>query len=243
MNRRPKINFSSKSSSSSEQKLFAEHQKKKTKQSNMSKNENKIIIEESQNVKNQDSENINNQNNQTPNAELESTGIKRISTRTAHLIKNRQKNMENLKMFRPNFSRNKRKKILKIYPMLKRIACCNSKTELIKIFTNLSARWKKLVKKYMERCFLIHLHLRQIKNFSELMQQRQNIYDALDDPSILENGVNFANNLVKNFCKGITNFVVMFYDELKEYQLLEKRKLRLKVFEKSSSDSIDSKQT
>ena len=136
------------------------------------------------------------------------------NTKTSYLIKNRQKQIKKLKHFRPIMSRNKRRKILKVYPMIKRISKCNSKTELIKIFTSLTKKWKKLIKKYMERCFLIHLHLRQIKDFSELMHHRQNIYNALDDPIILESRVNFANNLVKNFCKGLTNYIVMFFDEL-----------------------------
>ena len=143
---------------------------------------------------------------------------------TAYLVANRHQEIERLKIFRPIMSRNKRRKILRAYSMIKRISKCNSKMELTKIFTSLNSKWKKLIKKYMENCFLIHLHLRQIKDFSELMQHRQNIYDALDDPAILDQRVNFANNLVKNFCKGFVNFVVMFLENLIEMGLLEEKR-------------------
>jgi hypothetical protein len=81
----------------------------------------------------------------------------------------------------------------------------------------------------MERCFLVHLHLRQIKDFYELMQHRQNIYDALEDPESLEQGVNFANNLVKNFCKGLVNFIVMFFEELIECNMLEEKRVFIRT--------------
>ena len=148
-----------------------------------------------------------------------------MKMKTSYLIKNRQKKIEKLKCYRPIMSRTKRRKIIKVYPMIKRISKCNSKIELIRIFTSLTKKWKKLIKKYMERCFLIHLHLRQIKDFSELMFHRQNIYDALEDPIILESRVNFANNLVKNFCKGLTNYIVMFFDELIETGFIDKKDL------------------
>lgn len=138
----------------------------------------------------------------------------RVRRSTLHLIKDRKKNIEILKEFRPITSRNKRRQILKSHSVIERISKCNSKVELVKIFSELTSKWKRLIKNYMERCFLIHLHLRQIKDFSELMQQRQNIYDALDDPFILEDRVRLANNLVKNFCKGLTSFLVIFYQQL-----------------------------
>lgn len=144
--------------------------------------------------------------------EMSPTGFR---PKTFHLVQNREKDIKNLKMFRPITSRNERRKIINSHSVIERISKCNSKIELFRIFSGLSVKWKQLIKHYLERCFLIHLHLRQIKDFSELMQQRQNIYDAVDDPLILEDRVRLANNLVKNFCKGFTNFVVIFYKQLK----------------------------
>ena len=163
--------------------------------------------------------------------------------KTAYLVKNRQEEIEQLKIFRPIMSRNKRRKVIKVYPMIRRISKCNSKTELIKIFSSLTLNWKQLIKKYMERCFLLHLHLRQIKDFSELMHHRQNIYDALEDPVILESRVNFANNLVKNFCKGLTNFIIMFFDELIQTNLIVERKRRPQIVSKFSSSNSKSFQS
>lgn len=116
--------------------------------------------------------------------------------------------------------RKKRKGLIGMYPVLATLSRCNSKIKMLKIFKSLTSPWKRFIRNYMSKCFIYHLHIRQIKNFGELMRQRQNLYDALDDPEILMEKINFSNNLVKNFCKGISNFAVMFYEELLEQGLL-----------------------
>ena len=140
-------------------------------------------------------------------------------------FENTQQKIKKLKHLRKNIMREEKKKILLKYPLLNRFSKCNSKVGLIRIFHNLSEKWKRLIKMYMERCFITHLHIRQMKDFSELMSQRQNIYEALDYPELLISKINFGNNLVKNFCKGLTNFVVMFLDELIKEGFIKRSRL------------------
>lgn len=133
---------------------------------------------------------------------------------TIELIPDIKDGIKKLRPLRGTINRKMRTRVLHQYPILKKIAKCNAKMQLVKIFSSLSRRWKKLIRCYLERCFLMHLHLRQIKQIGELMRNRQNIYDALEDPELLNNQVNFGNNLVKNFCKGLANFVIRFVNEL-----------------------------
>ena len=129
-------------------------------------------------------------------------------------IKHDQNKILHLKSLKQRINRKKRQELLLEYPLLSRISKCKGKAEMISIFKRLNKKWKFLIKKYMEQCFITHLHIRQIKNFSELMKHRQNIYEALDDPESLNFKVSFGNNLVKNFCKGLSNFIIIFYNDL-----------------------------
>ena len=117
-------------------------------------------------------------------------------------------------------NRQKRRMLLEKYPILTRIFNCNSKNELINILFAMPSEWKQFMKLYLEKFFIMHLHLRQIKEFSKLMAHRNYIYEAIRDPEILRGNMSFANNLVKNFCKGLVNFVVLFYDNLNLMHLL-----------------------
>lgn len=139
---------------------------------------------------------------------------------TDNLTVRRAEGLAHLKRFRPIMSRSRRRQVLQNHPELQRMFRCNSKVNLIQIFHAISTKMKKMIKLYLERGFLLHLHLRQLKNLSKLMAQRQCIYRAVDQPDVLKGNVNFANNLVKNFCKGVVNFVVLFYDDLKRNDCL-----------------------
>lgn len=144
---------------------------------------------------------------------------------TLELITDIKDGIKKLRPLRGTIHRKQRTRVLHRYPILKKIANCNSKMQLVKIFSSLSSKWKRLIRSYLERCFLMHLHLRQIKQIGELMRNRQNIYDALEDPEILNNKVNFGNNLVKNFCKGLANFVIRFvHDLIREGMLSQPRR-------------------
>lgn len=147
---------------------------------------------------------------------------------TNRLIPDIKTGIANLRSLRLTLSRSKRTRVLYEYPILRKIAECNAKLQLVKIFHTLSTKWKRLIRAYLEKSFVMHLHLRQIKNIRELLRHRQNIYDALEDPEILNNKVNFGNNLVKNFCKGLANFVIRFVDELVRDGLLSQSRKKAK---------------
>ena len=111
-------------------------------------------------------------------------------------------------------NRTLRRKLYRKYAFLKNLSTCNSKIKLIRIFSNLSPKWKSFMKYYLSNCFIKHLCIRQIKNFNDLLAKRSIFFQALDDPQLFINQINFGNNIIKNFCKGVCNFIVMFYKEL-----------------------------
>ena len=131
-----------------------------------------------------------------------------------NLNKLKQKHFNTLKKHRRKITRKKRRKLIGQYPILKLFWNCTSKMKLMRIFNQLNKIWKNFVTFYLERCYIIHLSIRQLKDVSELMRYRQNLYDSLKDPQLLLNRVHFKNNLIKNFCKGLSNFFVTFYEEL-----------------------------
>ena len=90
----------------------------------------------------------------------------------------------------------------------------------MQIFEQVDSQWKNFIKFYLTRCLIFHLSIRQLKNVSELMRHRQNLFDSLHEPELLISKINFSNNLIKNFCKGISNYVIMFYDDLIEQKMI-----------------------
>ena len=132
----------------------------------------------------------------------------------------KEKNMKLLKTLRRIIGREKRKKILKEYPILRLFWNCTSKIQLMQIFEQVDSKWKNFIKFYLTRCLIFHLSIRQLKNVSELMRHRQNLFDSLHEPELLKSKINFKNNLIKNFCKGISNYVIMFYDDLIEQKMI-----------------------
>lgn len=125
-----------------------------------------------------------------------------------------------IKMHRRIINRQKRKKLIKQYGILKLFWNCTSKVQLMQIFQQMTLKWKKFLKFYLSRCLIFHLTIRQLKNVSELMRHRQNLYDCVNEPELLVSKINFSNNLIKNFCKGVSNFFIMFYDELVANQMI-----------------------
>jgi hypothetical protein len=121
---------------------------------------------------------------------------------------------EQLKDLRKIMDRKKRMEILKNNSLLLKLSKCAAKIDFISILESLSEKWKDLFKFYLKKCFLIHTHIRQVKNKNELLLQRQNIYEAIEFPDSLNFKQKLKNNIVKNFCKGFVNFIVMYYEDL-----------------------------
>lgn len=122
--------------------------------------------------------------------------------------------IENLKIFRKIVNRKKRQNLLDNNLFLKKITICNSRSLLANYIFETSNEWKILLKKYIKDWLILHLHLRQIKNFKKLMSHRQFLFEAIDDPDILNDGLGLENNMIKNFCKGFVQYIAMFQDEL-----------------------------
>ena len=108
----------------------------------------------------------------------------------------KKKHFNTLKKHRRKITREKRRKIIGQYPILKLFWNCTSKMKLMKIFNQLNKVWKNFVTFYLERCFIVHLSIRQLKDVSELMRHRQNLYGCLNDPELLLNRIYFKNNLI-----------------------------------------------
>lgn len=171
----------------------------------------------------------------TPN--LTSNGSFKTGAQPAQVANIRQPTRTNF-IFRPEFSRfkeaiskkcirritnrNRRQRLMKEYPFLFALSKCNSKVQMKTLFKQLSPKWKSFLQFYLSRCFIFHLFIRQIKNLKLLMRCREELFQALDQPEIVSTSLPFTSNLVKNFCKGVSNFVVMFYDELLEQRLIPK---------------------
>lgn len=122
--------------------------------------------------------------------------------------------IEKLKIFRKIVNRKKRQKLLDNNLFLKKITVCNSRSLLASYISETTNEWKNLLKKYIKDWLIFHLHLRQIKNFKKLMSHRQFLFESIDDPDILNDGLGLENNMIKNFCKGFVQYIAMYQDEL-----------------------------
>ena len=159
-----------------------------------------------------------------------------ISIKDLAITVEREMKELDIKKFRKITNRKTRRQVLRKYPTLLSLSKCNSKLSMVKIYETLSPKWKRLLRIYMSKSFILHLHIRQIRDFSLLFRQRHALYKAIDSPSVLMESINFSNNLVKNFCKGFTNFVVMFFEDISNNNLLPEPALPL-VHSPSKIDS------
>ena len=130
------------------------------------------------------------------------------------LFKKRKNEIKKLSHYRKIVNRQSRKNLLEDNIHLKQISNCNSRVTLSKIFQRINKKLKNLLEKYVKDWMIFHLHIRQIKQFDQLMRHRQILFESIEDPSLLVDGPVFENNLIKNFCKGFVHFVAMYKDEL-----------------------------
>lgn len=122
----------------------------------------------------------------------------------------------NFRCFRRTINRQKRKALLSKIPVLRRLSGCTSKRKLKLICEHLSPKWRSFLALYVSRFLILHLFVRPIKGRKNQLQYRQFLHDAVQNPELLDNRNRFKANDVKNFCRGVINFVIMFYDELLE---------------------------
>lgn len=136
------------------------------------------------------------------------------------LFLKRKAEIKQLSHYRKIVNRNTRAQLLQEHIHLKQISNCNSRVILSKIFQRINKKMKFLLEKYVKDWMIYHLHIRQIKQFGQLMRHRQILFESIEDPSLLIDGPVFENNLIKNFCKGFVHFVAMYKNELATNNLL-----------------------
>jgi hypothetical protein len=114
----------------------------------------------------------------------------------------------------PKPDRKMRKRLFRKNKDLKSLYYSHSKWEFREVLLKLPTRYKSFLKMYICKWFVEHLHLRPIKNIPEYLSKRQVLYEVIDEPNLLTRKRSFPNNLVKNFCRGVINFIVVFREDL-----------------------------
>ena len=130
--------------------------------------------------------------------------------------------MENLKQ--KKILKKKNKKIIPHQILL--LKKCTTKNKLIKTLLNLPPNWKNLIKLYITDCFIFDLYTRKLQNKFKLLENREIFYEIIDNPELLNISCHFDNNMIKNFCTGVSNYLNIHY--IKMNQILEEKKRILK---------------
>ena len=99
---------------------------------------------------------------------------------------------------------------------IRKLKKCNSKIALRRILLKLSPEWKKIIKFYMTDCFINDLYTRRLANKKFLLSKRELLFKVIDSPELLTMDCHFDNNLLKNYCTGIANFVNKHYQDIKK---------------------------
>ena len=99
---------------------------------------------------------------------------------------------------------------------IKLIKKCSTKNKLEKILKKLSQNWKKLIKFYITDCFIFDLYTRKLENRKRLLENREIFYNIIDNSDILLIDCHFDNNMIKNFCTGLANYLKINYFDMKK---------------------------
>ena len=110
----------------------------------------------------------------------------------------------------------KKKETILHNSQIKKLKQCNSKIQLRRIILKLTPDWKKIIKFYMTECFIHDLYTRRLENKMFLLSKRELLYKLIDNPELLTLDCHFDNNLLKNYCTGIANFVVKHHKDIKQ---------------------------
>lgn len=97
---------------------------------------------------------------------------------------------------------------------IQKLKKCNSKVGLRRILLKLPSEWKKIIKFYMTECFIHDLYTRRLENKMFLLSKRELLYRLVDNPELLTMDCHFDNNLLKNYCTGIANFVTKHHKDI-----------------------------
>lgn len=91
---------------------------------------------------------------------------------------------------------------------------CNTKKLFKNLLTSLSDYWKDIIRYYLIHCMIYDIYTRKVEDKIQLLSKREIFYAVVDDPELLDLDCHFDNNLVKNFCNGLANFIKKFFREL-----------------------------
>lgn len=103
-----------------------------------------------------------------------------------------------------------------------KIKKCNTKNSFKQILTGLTPEWKDLIKFYLTDCFIFDLYTRKLEDKKHLLSKREIFYSVIENPDVLDLDCHFDNNLVKNFCTGLSNFLKKNYQKMKDIIAQEK---------------------
>lgn len=117
-----------------------------------------------------------------------------------------------------------------------KIKKCNTKNSFKQVLNSLDADWKELIKFYLTDCFIFDLYTRKLEDKKHLLSKREIFYSVIENPEMLDLDCHFDNNLVKNFCTGLSNFLKKNYQKMKDIIAQEKTE-QLCSKEKSSISS------
>lgn len=91
---------------------------------------------------------------------------------------------------------------------------CNTKKAFKELLLSLTPYWKTIVKHYILKCFVFDVYNRKVECKLQLLAKKETLFAVVDEPMLLDFGCHFDNNLVKNFCTGLSNFVKKFHEQL-----------------------------
>ena len=79
----------------------------------------------------------------------------------------------------------------------------------------------------MTECFIYDLYIRRLENKMFLLSKREFLFSLIEKPDLLNTDCHFDNNLLKNYCTGIANFIYQHYDDIKK-QIFIQNKYKVK---------------
>ena len=111
--------------------------------------------------------------------------------------------------------------IYRLQHKMKALKKCSSKISLRKFLTKADSVLKSTMKFYLRNCFLKDLYTRKLENKFTLLSRRSLLFRIIEEPSILNSDCQFENNLLKNFCTGMSNFISANFERIKRLPLAE----------------------
>jgi len=101
-------------------------------------------------------------------------------------------------------------------PEIDKIKRCTTKNMFKNVLLELDDEWKDIIRFYLTDCYIFDLYTRKIEDKKHLLSKREILYNVVEQPSFLDLDCHFDNNLVKNFCTGLSNFLRNNFIKIKD---------------------------